>query len=61
MVDERKINLIARNKHTSPKDDLKTRGSNLTDTQPIDQQVRVLENSATPDIPEKYREFIHLF
>jgi hypothetical protein len=61
MVDERKINLIARNKPPSPKDDLKTRGSNSTDTKPIDQQVRVLENRATPDIPEKYREFIHLF
>jgi hypothetical protein len=61
LVDERKINLIARDKRTSPKDGLKTRGSDSTDTKPMDQKVRVLENSATPDIPGKYKEFIDLF
>ena len=48
---------------TSPKDGLKKRGSDLadTDTRSTDHDARVIEKCATPDIPEEYKEWIHLF
>jgi hypothetical protein len=63
MVDERKINNIAKGKRTSHKNGLRKRGFDSTDTEtaPSDREVRVLEKRVTPDIPNEYKEFLHLF
>ncbi|KAF7568893.1 hypothetical protein PtrM4_113080 [Pyrenophora tritici-repentis] len=63
MVDERKLNNIAKKKRASTKDGLKKQGSDSADagTEPPGRQTRVLEKRATPEIPEEYKEFEHLF
>jgi hypothetical protein len=62
IVDKRKVNNITRGKRASHKDSLKKQGSDLAKTNNLlEYRARVKENSATLDIPNKYREFLHLF
>jgi hypothetical protein len=62
MVDERKTTSIATRQRTSPKDGLKTRGSDSANTNTLlEYRARIMEDGATPDIPAEYKEFLHLF
>jgi hypothetical protein len=62
MVDERKVNNIAKGKRASTKDGLNQRGSDSANTNDLlEYGARVIENCATPVIPDKYKEFLHLF
>jgi hypothetical protein len=62
MVDERKTTSIATRQRTSPKDGLKTRGSDSANTNTLlEYRARIMENGATPGIPAEYEEFLHLF
>ena len=63
MVDERKINNIAKGQRPSHKNSFKKRRFDSTDTgkAPPDHEVRVLEKRVTSVIPKEYKDFEHLF